>query len=217
MKKALDQHHLPTPRWQLFESGTEKISKDFTYPVIIKLAFEHCSIGLTHEAVVHSAAEVAVRVKERIHTFGEPVIAEEFIVGREFQVTVLEMKNGATVLPPAEITFDTKGPESLLTYDSRWTEKTADYAASHVVLPKLSERLKSAIESVSLRTFAALDFRDFARLDIRTRRDSVFILEPNSNPGLSDSDEYGMTVSYRAVGLSFADFVWSIVESAMKR
>ena len=33
----------------------------------------------------------------------------------------------------------------------------------------------------------------------------------------TDSDEYGMTVSYRAVGMTFADFVWAIVESAIKR
>ena len=105
----------------------------------------------------------------------------------------------------------------MLTYDSRWTEKTADYAASHVVLLKLSAGLQMAIESVARSTFTQLDFRDYARLDIRTRGNTVFILEANSNPGLSDSDEYGMTLSYKACGMTFADFVWAIVESAMKR
>jgi len=217
MKKALDIHGLPTARWQVCETGTEPVRKDFTYPVIVKLAFEHCSIGLTHDAVVGSEKELKVRVAERLKTFGEPVIAEEFITGREFQVTVLETRHGVTVLPPAEIVFDTQGPESLLTFDSRWNETTADYAASHVTVPKLPADCAGKIRGVAKKTFQELGFRDYARLDIRMRGNTVYILEANSNPGLSDSDEYGMTVSYKAAGMTFADFVWTIVESSLLR
>lgn len=217
MKKALDAHGLPTARWQMFEIGTEQTRSDFVYPVIVKLAFEHCSIGLTHDAVVANARELAQRVAQRLKTFGEPVVAEEFIVGREFQVTALETPDGIKILPPAEIIFDTPGPESLLTYESRWDETTKDYASSRVALPRLTASFSAVIDSVARRTFTELGFRDYARLDIRTRANTIFILESNSNPGLSDSDEYGMTVSYKAGGMTFADFVWTIVGSAMRR
>ncbi len=217
MKKALDAHSLPTARWQFFEIGTEPIRKDFHYPVIIKLAFEHCSIGLTHDAVVTTEEALRKRIQERITTFGEPVITEEFIAGREFQVTVLETSRGVSVLPPAEIVFDSYGPESLLTYESRWEEATADYASSRVALAELSPSLAAAINGVARKTFKCLEFRDYARLDIRMRHEDVCILESNSNPGLSDSDEYGMTVSYKAAGMTFSDFVWTIVGSAMRR
>jgi len=217
MKKALDDRNLPTPRWQMFELGTESVRGDFVYPVIVKLAFEHCSIGLTHDSVVDDAGQLASRAAERIKTFGEPVIAEEFIVGREFQVTALETPRGVTVLPPAEIIFDTQGPESLLTYESRWEESTKDYTTSRVALPELDPGFGRAIETVAKKTFKNLGFRDYARLDIRTRGTDIFILESNCNPGLSDSDEYGMTVSYKAAGMTFADFVWTIVSSSMRR
>jgi D-alanine-D-alanine ligase len=217
MKKALDMNRLPTACWQLFEIGTEPVRPDFTYPVIVKLAFEHCSIGLTHDAIVATPRELAVRATERIKTFGEPVIAEEFIIGREFQVTAIETPDGVLILPPAEIIFVTQGTESLLTFDSRWNETTADYASSHVGLPTLSADFAGRIASVAKKTFKELGFRDYARLDIRTREDTVYILEANSNPGLSDSDEYGMTVSYKAGGMTFADFVWTIVNSSMRR
>lgn len=217
MKKALDAEGLPTARWQLFELGTEPVRLRFRYPVIIKLALEHCSIGLTHDAVVHSDRELSIRVRERIRTFGEPVIAEEFIIGREFQVTVLETRDGIRVLPPAEITFDTQGPESLLTWESRWVETAADYQSSRVTLPVLPRPLEHIILRTASETFTRLGFRDYMRLDIRTRENDVCILESNSNPGLSDSDEYGMTVSYKAVGWTFADFVWEIVNSSWRR
>jgi D-alanine-D-alanine ligase len=217
MKKALDVDKLPTPRWQLFEIGTESIRNDFQYPVIVKLAFEHCSIGITHESVVNTPGELTKRVQERINAFSEPVIVEEFIFGREFQVTVLETPRRTLILPPAEIVFNTLGTESLLTYDGRWDETTADYASSHVALPALPSPLRSALAAVSKKTFSSLRFRDYARLDIRTRGNVLYILEANSNPGLSDSDEYGMTVSYKAGGMTFADFVWSIISSCMRR
>jgi D-alanine-D-alanine ligase len=217
MKKALDLQKLPTARWQLFETGTETVRHDFRYPVIVKLAFEHCSIGLTHDSVVATSRELVARAAERIKTFGEPVVAEEFIIGREFQVTAIETRGGIVILPPAEILFDTQGPESLLTFDSRWNETTADYVSSRVGLPVLPADFVGRIATVAKKTFMELGFRDYARLDIRTAGNTIYILEANSNPGLSDSDEYGMTVSYKAGGMTFADFVWTIVGSSMRR
>lgn len=217
MKTALDDRQLPTARFQIFARGDEPVRSDFRYPVIVKPALEHCSIGLTHDAIVHSPKELTRRVGERIKTFSQSMIVEEFIQGREFQVTVLSTESGVLVLPPAEIVFDGQNGEHLLTFDSRWDAETADYKSSHVALASLDETLETRIAAVSKDTFRALAMRDYARLDIRTRGADIFILEANSNPGLSDDDEYGMTVSYRAVGWDFADFVWEIVMSALRR
>jgi D-alanine-D-alanine ligase len=217
MKKTLDANRLPTARWQVFENGEEKVRNDFRYPLIVKLALEHCSIGLTHDAIVHDVEELRNRARERIHHFRQPVLAEEFIEGREFQITAVETKNSLRVLPPAEIIYKTPGPESLLTYESRWEESSADYQGSHVTLAEVDGQLEKSMKEITTRTFHLLGFRDYARLDIRTRGSAIYILEANSNPGLCDSDEYGMTVSYKAGGMTFADFVWSIVESTMRR
>lgn len=217
MKSALVRHDLPTANFQIFERGDETVRKDFRYPVIVKPALEHCSIGLTHDAIVYDEESLRIRVTERIRTFEEPMIAEEFITGREFQVTAVEMVHGLRVLPPAEIVFDTQGENSLLTYDSRWDDETADYKSSHVSLPTLDPILRAAIENVTTRTCKEIGFRDYTRLDLRTRDKEIYILEANSNPGLSDDMEYGMTLSYKAIGWSFSDLIWKIVESAMRR
>jgi D-alanine-D-alanine ligase len=217
MKTALADHHLPTARFQIFERGGQVVRPDFHYPVIIKPALEHCSIGLTHESVVHDAVTLSLRISERLRTFEEPMVAEEYIKGREFQVTAIDTAHGLRVLPPAEILFDAKNGDQLLTYDSRWDDSTADYKSSHVVLSALDPGLAASIDVVTKKTFIDLGFRDYIRLDIRVRAGNIFILEANSNPGLSDDFEYGMTLSYKAVGWTFADFVWKIVESAVRR
>lgn len=217
MKKALDIAHLPTARWQAFETSTEPVRPDFVYPVIVKLAQEHCSIGITRDSVVQHPEAVIQKVNEYIRTFDGPVIVEEFIDGREFQVTLLETRDGLRMLPPAEITFDTKGTDAFLTYQSRWEETHPEYARSHVSLAHLSPALFSSFETMSQSTFRALGFRDYARLDVRLKGATPMILEANSNPGLGDSDAYGMTLSYRADGMTFADFIWEIVGSARRR
>lgn len=214
MKKAFDANRLPTAAWQVFTTGSEPI-RNFTYPVIIKPALEHCSIGLTGEAVVSQKTSLLAHVKKQLRRFSQPILVEEFIAGREFQVTAIETEKGLTMLPPAEIIYTQGMP--FLTYDSRWDDQTADYTSSHVALAQLDPQLYAGIEHLTKRTFRRLGFSDYTRLDIRTRGREIVMLEANSNPGLSDSAEYGMTVSYRAVGWTFSDFIWKIVESSRRR
>lgn len=217
MKEALDAAGIPTPRWQLFRDGDEPVRDDFHYPVIMKLALTHCSIGITRSAVVDRPENLASQVKKHIATHHQPVYVEEFIDEREFQVTILEEKDGPSVLPPAEIVFKKGGKDSFLTYESRWNEEHPDYNLSNVKLAVVSPCLQKRLENVSLMAFRSLGLSDYARMDIRSRGEEPFILEANTNPGLGDSDEYGMTISYKAMGLTFADFCWEIVQSSLRR
>lgn len=217
MKTALDHFSLPNPRWQEFITGRETVREDLRYPVIVKLGLSHCSVGLTKDAVVKDKETLLTVVHNRIRSFDQPVYVEEFIVGREFQVTVLDRTSGLMVLPPAEILFTTSGASAFLTYGSRWDEAHADYKESSVGLSVLSPSLAEKLQRISRKTFIDMGFSDYSRLDIRTRDEEVFILEANANPGLGDSDDYGMTVSYKAAGLTFADVILEIVESCLRR
>lgn len=217
MKKELTRLALPTARWQRVSNENEKIRSDFKYPVIIKPALEHCSIGLSLNAIVSNPYELRQRVNEFIRIFSQPMIVEEFIQGIELQITLLEQEQGLVVLPPAEIFFDEDAPVKFLTYESRWNEEHEQYKKSHVRLATLPPALAQIVDRVSRDTFTKFGFSDYCRLDTKISGNELIILEANSNPGLGDSDDYGMTVSYRAVGMTFADFVWKIVESCMKR
>lgn len=218
MKREMDRAGIPTSRWQLFQMGNERVRPDFRYPVIVKLSLEHCSIGLTSDAVVREPKSLQSIIRERITIFKQPVIAEEYVSGREFQVTLLAKKDGPVVLPPAEITFKHQGnDDAFLTYNSRWNEEHADYSMSNVLRADLEPAFAKELERISFAAWKTFGFCDYARLDIRSHGDDICILEANANPGLGDSDEYGMTISYKAAGMSFADFIWEIIQSCMRR
>ncbi|MBI3955771.1 hypothetical protein HY339_00790 [Candidatus Gottesmanbacteria bacterium] len=217
MKEALDIAGIPTPRWQLFTNGSEPVRGGFIYPVIMKLAWEHCSVGLTRNAIIDRPEELPPNVMEHIGTFHQSVYVEEFIEGREFQVTVLEENGVPAVLPAAEIVFVKPGKDSFLTFESRWDEEHPDYHLSRVKKADVSATLKTRLEEISLAAHHTLEFRDYSRMDIRVRGENPFILEANANPGLGDDEDYGMTVSYKAAGMTFADFIWKIVKSCLHR
>lgn len=218
MKKAFQAHDIPTPPFQVFETGDEPVNPTLRFPLIVKLATEHCSIGLDHRAIVSDEKSLRARVKEEITNFHQTVFAEEFIDGREFQVTVYETEGGLRMLPPAEIPFKVSGTEAFLTYDSRWEEESADFHTSTLTLAVLPDAIVSEMEKISIATFTHLGYSDYTRLDMRMRGEKeLFVLEANCNPGLSDDDLYGMTLSYRAVGMGFSDFVISILRSCLRR
>lgn len=215
MKQKLDDFGLPTPRWQLFTLGNERLHDGFRFPAIVKLALEHCSIGLSPLAVVRSEHELRSHVRRQVVIFDQPVIVEEFIAGREFQVTIVERNGNLEMLPPAEIIFNGGGAPTFLTFESRWDERHPDYDASTVNVAKLTQTQFQILDKLGHKTFGAFGFGGYSRLDIRLRDDTFYILEANANPGLGDDEDYGMTVSYKAAGMTFSDFIWEIVEAAM--
>lgn len=217
-KKMMDELHLPTASWQLFVTGDERVMHTLHYPVIVKITNEHSSVGIEKDSIVEKEDDLTAVVKRRIATYHQPVFAEAFLPGREFQVTILETAHGLEVLPPAEIIYVNGTDVPLLTYESRWDEAHHDYSNSRVELAALSPSLKQAIISMSTRAFTSMGFRDYARFDIRCdATGQPYFLELNSNPGLGDDPEYGMTISYRAAGMTFADFIFEIVNSTRRR
>jgi D-alanine-D-alanine ligase len=99
VKCRLDQARLPTPRWGLYHTPA---SADWNcYPAIVKPSREHCSFGVTPEAVVLTPAELRQRIAYVLEEFRQPALVEDFIDGREFHVSL--WGNGTIqMLPPAE-------------------------------------------------------------------------------------------------------------------
>ena len=103
-KHELQKMRIPTPRGQVFEIGNEEITS-LTYPLIVKPSLEHCSMGLTYNSIARDSKQLRVIVKQQIQTFHQNALTEEFIVGRELLVYLLEEKDEVRVLPIEEVIF----------------------------------------------------------------------------------------------------------------
>src|SRR5439155_15792176 len=113
------------------------------WPVIVKPALQDASVGLDQGSVVINQEQLAQRVFYLLERFGPPVLVEEFIGGREFNVGLVEVPE-LTVLPISEILFVGAKPGvwPIVTYDAKWKPETEDYLATPPRYPaKVSARL----------------------------------------------------------------------------
>ena len=187
------------------------------FPAIVKPAHEHCSFGITHEAVVHTRQELLKRVAKVIETFNQPVLVEDFIDGREFHVSVIG--NGRLrVLPIAEMDFSAIREDTgrLCTYDSKFAPASSDYQMIQLRLPAaLSAQEKLKLEETAVAAYRATNCRDYARLDIRRRNGTFYVLDVNPNADISP--DTSVALSAELAGYSFGQFGSLLVSLAAHR
>jgi D-alanine-D-alanine ligase len=215
VKQRLDDRSIGTPRWQIFPSTSGDGWMHF--PAIVKPALDHCSLGVTREAVVWSAEALASRIEYIIDSFHGPALVEEFIDGREFHVTVVG--NGRLhVLPIAEMDFsafdDTN--DRLCTYESKFNPQSRAYKLIKLCLPaQLTNEEEEGLTKIALEGFRAADCRDYARLDIRLRNGICYILDINPNADISPDTSPALAAE--RAGLTYGKFGSLLVNLASRR
>ena len=217
LKIELQKYGFPTPRGIYFETGNEDVQVDLDYPVIVKPAYEHCSTGLSYDCIAKNSDELKLIVKRQIDKFKQIVIAEEFIVGRELLVYLIEEDDGVKVLPIEEVIFSNHNPLAFQTYESKWVPGHRDYNTSDVVVSKLSSADQEIVEKTSIEIFHKLGFRGYARFDVRLKDGVPYMLETNANPSAYDGDGTLTDPEEEVIpGIKFKDYIGKIVRSAIK-
>jgi D-alanine-D-alanine ligase len=150
---------------------------------IVKPVWEDGSLGITEESVFTFDGTVPEVLKDK--TDGHWFI-EEYIEGREFNVSVMASTGGPEVLPPAEIVFHDYPDDMprIVSYKAKWIEDTFQYSNSRRSFPAdLSVKLMNDIRETALACWHAFGLRGYARVDMRIDdKENVYVLEVNANP-----------------------------------
>ena len=220
-KERLLQACLPTPAWAgpWPAAGTERRPTAGAEKWIIKSVWEHASIGLDEGSVLttNSAASLAAEMRRRCNALGGACFAEEFIDGREFNLSLLAGAEGPEVLPPAEIVFSGYTPDMvrIVDYRAKWDEESFHYHHTPRTFdfsPEDAELLQELTE-IARRCWHAFGLAGYARVDFRVdQAGRPFILEINTNPCLSP--DAGFAAALVRAGISFAQAVARIVADA---
>jgi D-alanine-D-alanine ligase len=214
-KRVLMQHEILTAEFQVMETGRERLSPKLKFPLIVKPNQEGSSKGVSASAsVVDDEEGLRAIVKELIDRYRQPALIEAYIPGREFTVGLLGDRR-PRVLPPMEILFKDKSNERPV-YDfqikQEW-EKHVSYQCPAQLTPA---ELK-AIERVCRETFAALDCRDVARVDLRlTPKGEFYVIEVNPLPGLTPGYS-DLCLIATAAGIEYRTLIGDILEGGLKR
>jgi len=219
-KKQMRQAGLPTPAWcgpypgPSVREGEDGFIHDRSW--IIKSLWEHASVGLDTNSLLQagSASVLMTEMAQRVSSLGGACFAEEYIAGREFNLSLLAGNTGPAVLPPAEICFDGFDPEMphIVDYRAKWSEDSFEYqntprrfdfnADDAALLAELERLARSCWEVFSLRGYARVDFR----IDSDNQ---PWILEINANPCLSP--DAGFAAALFRAGISFSEAMGNII------
>ncbi len=190
---------------------------ELDWPVIAKPARQDASVGLAQDSVCTNQADLDKRVAHLLESYG-PVLVEEFIRGREFNVSLLELPE-LRYLPPSEIIFPTDRPDfwPILTYDGKWRPGSAEYEDTPPKFPAdISPAVARKLGTIATRAYQLIGCRDYARVDFRMAQSGrPYILEVNPNPEISPNA--GFAGCLEAANIAYNDFVVRLVEQALSR
>ncbi|MBN1793444.1 MAG: ATP-grasp domain-containing protein [Candidatus Omnitrophica bacterium] len=218
-KKILRFHRIRVPRFSAFyREHRVWLPKRLRLPLIVKPLTEEGSRGIALASVVDSEEAFLERVRFIHESLKNDAIAEEYIDGREFYVSVLGGKR-LKVLPFRECKFG-QLPEDeprIATYKAKWDgEYRKRWGIKNEFAGRISEEVEDRIKDICKRAFRALRMESYARFDIRvTGAGRVYIIEANANPSLEMGDE--VVISAEKAGITYERLLEKLIAFAFER
>lgn len=139
----------------------------------------------------------------------------EYIEGRELTVGVLGNGKNLTVLPILEVDFSNLPDHLNNIYSFEVKFHYGDRTIFHIPA-KLTKETKKRIEKIAVKAYNALGMRDYARVDIRLNKNTPYVLEINSLPGLMKGHS-DLTKMAEASKLGYNGLIMKIVNNAINR
>lgn len=144
----------------------------FPLPWVVKPVSEGSSIGVE---IVKNYSSLPAAMK-RAFSYGDKIIIEKFVAGREIQIGILNDKvlGGVEVKPSLEF----------YNYKAKYTAGLTEY----ILPPRLGRRIYDRAKRVALSAHIALGCSGATRVDlIIDRRGTPYVLEVNTIPGMTET------------------------------
>jgi len=174
-------------------------------PMVVKPTKSGSSLGIS---IVHRKEDFDKAVQGAFE-FGDRILIEEYIRGRELTVPVLGNKT-PEALPVIEI----------IPKESEWFDYDSKYDASKSdkVCPALiPQEIREKAQDLAVKLYKEIDCSDFARIDFiwNTETNLLYFLEVNTIPGMT-KNSLGPK-SAKVYGLSFEELVSRLINEAKGR
>jgi D-alanine-D-alanine ligase len=183
-KAIFAQHGIPTPPYAVSARGEapEQLPRG---PWIAKPSLEDGSVGVDCAPPATTPAEIAERIRSLHKRFGQPILIETFLDGREFHLGIV----GGEVLPIVEVDFSQLPSDRprMVGYEAKWRYDSVEFKSTHYTCPaEVPEDIARRLRELARATAVAFRLRRCARVDVRMDGgDGLFVLDVNPNPDLS--------------------------------
>jgi len=212
-KKVFIADGINTPKFMEVKSGDSVNGLDhMKFPLFVKPRFEGSSKGLSETSRVANMEDLKKQVEHITSTYKQPALIEEFIRGEEFTVAIIG-NDPPEVMPIVQIKIDGQ----LNLKDKFYTfGHIKDDKLEYVCPAPINEALKKKISEMAVKTYNAIECRDFGRVDFRVDEKGVpYVLEINPLPSLSTEDVFMLIA--KNIGISYGEIIGRILKAALTR
>ena len=202
-KKIFLKNKILTPKFikvknNIKDLNYNKIKKYLSYPVVIKPINEGSSLDVF---ICDNKISLSKKLKKLSH-YSELII-EKFIPGREIQVAIM----GNKILGPIEL----KPKRKFYDYKAKYNSKAK---TEHIIPVNLSKKNHKKINKIAFKAHKLLNCRGITRSDFKFYKNKFYLLELNTQPGMTDLSLVPEIAAYR--GINFYSLINWIIKDASK-
>ncbi|MEW6617729.1 MAG: ATP-grasp domain-containing protein [Patescibacteria group bacterium] len=218
IKNLLLKNNIPTPEFQVFETGGEELKMNLDTPVIVKPEYGHASEGIEADNVVFNEENMRKMIKQVIEENKCRALVERFIPSREFCVPMLG-NNEPEALPMLEIAFpeSLEGKPKMLSYKAKWSKNSNLYKnTDSKIANEVEPELKKKIEDAAMGAYKALGCRGYATADVRVdENNNVYVIDVNPNCYIAGESDFVKAAA--VLGMDHTQLLVKIMELALEQ
>ncbi|MDX9702066.1 MAG: D-alanine--D-alanine ligase [Candidatus Auribacterota bacterium] len=180
------------------DSYCEYLIATLGMPCVVKAPSSGSSIGVS---VCRTKEELALSIGQMYEMEGR-LLFEEYIQGREFTCAVLGNAHSSLLpLPVTEIISS----NSFFDFDAKYRPG----GAREITPADIHDDLRESIQQVALAVHTAINCQGMSRTDVLVRDDTVYVLETNTIPGMTDQSL--LPKAAQAAGYSLYELISLII------
>ncbi|MBW1869768.1 MAG: D-alanine--D-alanine ligase, partial [Deltaproteobacteria bacterium] len=173
-------------------------------PVVIKPVSEGSSIGIS---IAHDREEILEGI-EKAFQYDAEVMAEEYLDGTEITCCVLGNQDLET-LPVVEIVPDVA--HTFFDYEAKYLPGATDEICPARIAPALAEEAASCAK----KAHRALKCSVWSRSDMIIREETLYLLEINTLPGMTETSLFPLAA--RRAGMTLSDLLDRLIMCSLEQ
>ena len=205
-KIIMEHAGVPTPPWAEYtysEADIPAVMKKISLPCAVKVTTGGSSIGV---ALPETEEELEKALHDMLK-YGNHILVERKISGREFTVPVLDGKalNPIEIIPPEGTSFD---------YVAKY--QSGSEGAREICPADITDGERELLQSLALKFHNALGLKVYSRTDfILDREGKAWCLEVNTLPGMTPNSLIPRAAKLE--GLDYAHLCEKIIELSLEK
>lgn len=185
-----------------------QLMKDLSFPLVLKPNMEGSSIGITEDSIVYNMGQASTLANRLFSIHNQPILAEEFIAGKEVSFYIVGKGGQFSLLSALEI----------------YMEGNEEYLCKHLYSAEVKHHSDSIVHrdikymiglysiEIIKKIFTSLGKMDFMRVDCRLKDGVLYLIE--LTPDAYIGPYSGFIDAAHTIGKNYTDLIELIIRTA---